>query len=68
MSTEQHPDPTPPRAQGRIDQVVAELAEGALGLAKLLALSTGGKVYQRDERTVCIDYPLETIVVRITRE
>lgn len=70
MNTEQRTDPTPPRADGRIDQAIAELADAILGMAKLQALTLRGKAYTlgSDPLVVCIDYPLETIVVRITRE
>ncbi len=70
MSTEQRTDRHPPRAVGRIDQAIAELADALLGLARLQALALGGKAYRMlgDPNVVCIDTPLETIVVRITRE
>jgi hypothetical protein len=60
----------PLRAVGRIDQAIAELADAVLGMAKILAPALGGKAYTLggDPTVVCIDLPLETVIVRITRE
>lgn len=71
MNTEQ-PTPTAPRAVGRIDQAIAELAAGILGLATLQASALDGTAYRYEDAdgwpTVAIDCPLETLIVRITRE
>lgn len=70
MNIEQRTDPTPPRAVGRIDQAIAELADAILGIATIQALALGGKAYALDgeDKTICIDFPLETVIVRIWRE
>lgn len=72
MSEDQHQTATPPRAVGRIDQAIAELADAVLGMARIQAPALGGTAYRFEDAggatVVAIDLPLETVLVRITRE